>query len=128
ILRYDDHDGNGKPRPALVERTVGNGRVLMFTTPLDPNWDANNIWKASSFGLVLVDQVCRYLTGEMLADDVNFVCGLPVAVPLVLAVESVLANKFYKREPVAPETGSSTDGVESRAAVEAPVGASSVSR
>jgi hypothetical protein len=101
IIRYDDRGEGGRPRPALVERGVGRGRVLLFTIPLDYRWAANldkstldrdkrpledrtNIWKVQTgFGVVLVDRVCQYLTGEVSADDVNFVCGHPVEVPLL---------------------------------------------
>jgi hypothetical protein len=69
---------------ALAERRVGRGRVLQLTTPLDfrdldrrRRW--HNYW-ASSFGLVLVDQVCRYLAGDSVPPELNFLCGQAVQV------------------------------------------------
>jgi hypothetical protein len=78
-------DGNkGK---ALLERTVGKGKVLEVTTPLDfreldkvRRWDNYN---ESSFPLVLVDQMCRYLAGDSTLPDLNFLCGQPVQVTVL---------------------------------------------
>jgi hypothetical protein len=65
---------------ALAERLVGRGRVLQFTTPLDfrdldrvRRW--HNYWQLTSFGFVLVDQVCRYLAGDWVPPQLNFRCG-----------------------------------------------------
>jgi hypothetical protein len=78
IASYAD----AKSSPSLVERPIGKGRVVLFTTPLDFRYtDANrrvqwnNYWTDSSFGLVLIDRVCRYLGGEVSAPLVNFTCG-----------------------------------------------------
>jgi hypothetical protein len=71
--------------PALAERIVGKGKVVLFTTPLDfrtvepakvysPQW--TNYWPPnSSFGLVLIDRVSRYLGGEVDVPELNFRCG-----------------------------------------------------
>jgi hypothetical protein len=80
----------GNP-PVLVERPLGRGRVLQFTTPMgatrgtETPW--HNYWTDSSFGLVLTDQVCRYLAGESAQPEVNYLCGqLPqVALPAPLS-------------------------------------------
>ncbi|MFO0840983.1 MAG: hypothetical protein U0797_01110 [Gemmataceae bacterium] len=78
IASYAD----SKSSPSLVERPAGKGRVVLFTTPLDFRYvDAdrrvqwNNYWTDSSFGLVLIDRVCRYLGGEVSTPSVNFTCG-----------------------------------------------------
>lgn len=79
ISSYED----AKKRPSLVERSVGKGRVILFTTPLDLRYvdeqrtvQWNNFWGEESwFGLVLIDRVCRYLAGETTIPEVNFVCG-----------------------------------------------------
>jgi hypothetical protein len=84
VASYEDAKGN----PALVERPLGKGRVVLFTTPLDirftddtrrAQW--NNYWE-SSFGLVLIDRASRYLGGEVTAPLVNFTCGQPVRLSL----------------------------------------------
>ena len=67
--------------PALLERTMGRGHVILFTTPLDMReWGRNRPWHNywgldSSFGLVLEDQVCRYLAGDSSRPEWNFFCG-----------------------------------------------------
>ncbi|MFI4983333.1 MAG: hypothetical protein ACHQIO_23520, partial [Nevskiales bacterium] len=82
--------------PALAERTVGKGRVVLFTTPLDlrpidpgnrqsPPW--TNYWPPSSFGLVLIDRVCRYLGGEVTMPLMNFRCGDSVQVNVPGVIE-----------------------------------------
>jgi hypothetical protein len=83
----------GKRGPALLERTVQLGHVILFTTPLDTReLDANRYWHNywgfdTSFGLVLVDQVCRYLAGDSTMPELNYFCGqVPrVALPSPLA-------------------------------------------
>src|SRR5205823_12264497 len=40
-----------------------------------------NYWD-NSFGLVLADKVCRYLAGDSVIHDWNFVCGETVSMPL----------------------------------------------
>jgi hypothetical protein len=79
-----DDKGNS---PTLVERPLGKGLVLQFTTPLDDRrldgarrW--HNYWEDSSFGLVLVDQVCRYLAGDSTLPPLSTFCSQAVQVPL----------------------------------------------
>ncbi len=80
---YDDDAKN----PALLERSVKAGRVVQFTVPLDGGlmegnrlW--HNYWTDSSFGLVLVDLVCRSLAGEGTAVELNYLCRQRFTVPL----------------------------------------------
>src|SRR5262249_9215578 len=67
--------------PALLDRVVGRGHVIQFTTPLDArdfnrNRKWHNYWGLdSSFGLVLEDQVCRYLAGDSTKPELNYFCG-----------------------------------------------------
>jgi hypothetical protein len=77
----------GERHPALLERTAGRGHVLLLTTPmdtrqLDRNRYWHNYWSDSSFGLVLIDQVCRYLAGDTLMPELNYFCGQVPQVPL----------------------------------------------
>jgi hypothetical protein len=72
---------------ALAVRRVGKGRVLQFTTPLDfsfldrvRRW--HNYWQASSFGVVLTDQVCRDLAGDYAVPEMNYLCGQDVRLAL----------------------------------------------
>jgi hypothetical protein len=87
IIAFTDEPG----RPALVEGTLGKGTVMLFTSPLDGRkykpegkgerpW--HNYWSDSSFGLVLVDQVCRYLAGDATRLEMNYLSGQPPVVAL----------------------------------------------
>lgn len=78
ISSYADPDRS----PALAERSLGKGRVVLFTTPLDIRYvddrlgiQWNTLWDSSSFGLVLIDRTCRYLAGEIGVPLLNFPCG-----------------------------------------------------
>lgn len=96
------NDGKDNP-PVLLERTVGAGRVLLLTTKFDAIAEKftsklegqpdkvlqerkpwTNYWDfaVTSFGFVLEDKVCRYLVGDSITADFNYVCGQSVAVPL----------------------------------------------
>lgn len=74
--------------PALLDRAVGRGHVIQFTTPLDTrelerNRRWHNYWELdTSFGLVLEDQVCRYLAGDSTKLELNYFCGQTPRVPL----------------------------------------------
>ncbi|HVS37453.1 MAG TPA: BatA domain-containing protein [Gemmataceae bacterium] len=81
--------------PALVDLRRGEGdkeekrgRVLLFTTRLDrpsPNDSADPSWNnfyESSFGPVLINEACKFLAGDSSAEDLNFVCGTPIELPL----------------------------------------------
>jgi len=71
-------------RPALLERTIGKGRCLMFTSAMDNLPDGGNLWNnlpdSWSF-LVLADSLLQYLTN---ASDLrcNYIAGEPVDLPI----------------------------------------------
>ncbi|HEX3316025.1 MAG TPA: VWA domain-containing protein [Gemmataceae bacterium] len=68
LLRYAD----GKP--ALLEKTVGAGRVIEFTTTLDPRSPAwnNYLESLTSIYVVLVGQTAKHLTGDSMPIPCNF--------------------------------------------------------
>ncbi|HXG12789.1 MAG TPA: hypothetical protein VNK04_23725, partial [Gemmataceae bacterium] len=79
VVRYADEPG----RPALVERKVGQGRVLLFTVLLDRRHaDWHNYWNESSFGLVLADKAVSYLAGDAAKANFTYRSGQPVTVVL----------------------------------------------
>jgi hypothetical protein len=71
-------------RPALLERSIGKGRCLMFTSAMDNLVDGGNLWNnlpdSWSF-LVLADSLLQYLTN---ATDkrCNYTAGEPVDLPI----------------------------------------------
>ena len=86
---------DGRKSPALVELKRGEGdkeekrgRVLLFTTRLnrpDPKNSADKDWHNfydGSFGLVLINEACKYLAGDSAVENPNFECGAPVVLPL----------------------------------------------
>jgi hypothetical protein len=87
IIRHTDEE----KRPALLEQTLGQGRTLVISTTLDIRREVlfkgkgerpwHNYWEGS-FGLVLVDKVCRYLAGDVDIPRFDFQCGQSVPVPL----------------------------------------------
>ncbi|APZ92309.1 vWA domain-containing protein [Fuerstiella marisgermanici] len=78
LMSYNDRTA----RPALLERNVGRGRVLMFTSAVDNNqdgWNTGLVTDDSWAFLMLVDEMMQYLTGA--ADAVrNFTVGEPVEI------------------------------------------------
>jgi hypothetical protein len=82
VLPYSDG------RPALVERPIGSGRVLMMTTPLSdsPNRDAWNLLPVSAVAqpwpfVILANQMMSYLVGEG-QQQLNYYAGQTVVLPL----------------------------------------------
>lgn len=77
----------GVKSPAFMEKSVGEGKVIQFTTPLDgtemeKNRSWNNYWKDSSFGLILADRTCKYLAGESRVPDLQFSSGQPAVLDI----------------------------------------------
>jgi hypothetical protein len=89
VANFEDAQKN----PALLVRSVGSGRVVQFANALESDppessrtrdyRPAHNYWSDSSFGLVLVDHVCKFLAGTTTAPEVNFRSGQPSALALL---------------------------------------------
>ena len=78
ILKFNHKNAH----PALLERQVGRGKVLMFTSALDSN--GSDLWNESFVVdnwtyLMFVDEVMKYLTGASETQH-NFEVGEPVEV------------------------------------------------
>src|SRR5262249_24597085 len=73
LIRYSD----GKP--ALLEKTLGAGKVIQFTTTLEPRTPAwnNYLETISSIYVILSGQTAKYLTGETTGARCNFVVPGP---------------------------------------------------
>jgi hypothetical protein len=82
LAHYADKDGS----PALIERTIGRGRVLVLTTALDAGSPAegrwNNYFGLNSFGFVFSHLMLRHLAGDTREPTFNYVTGQAVTVPL----------------------------------------------
>ncbi len=72
-------------RPALMERTIGQGRCLMFTSALDNLRDGGSRWNnfvADSWSFpMLTDKVLQYLTGAS-STKRNYLCGETIDIPI----------------------------------------------
>lgn len=70
-------------RPALLERSVGAGRVLMFSSAMDNNGPTSRLWNEAFINnwvfLMFLDQTMQYLTG---VSDIkrNFTVGDPIEI------------------------------------------------
>ncbi len=71
-------------RPALIERKVGRGKVLMFTSAMDNLLKGGNSWNnltnSWSF-LMLTEQIMQYLSGASSVDR-NFIAGQMIDLPI----------------------------------------------
>jgi len=76
IVRYDDDPDNTKRHPAVIERDVGKGKVILLTTRMDVPWDKEQTWHdywetvGSSWYVVFPNILMTYLTGR--TEDANF--------------------------------------------------------
>lgn len=88
VANFDDADDPTQRSPALVERVIGKGKVLLLTTRLDDDpekeadkwndyWAFNNSWPT-----VFPNVVARYLVGSPEDAVFNFPTGQDVRVPL----------------------------------------------
>lgn len=70
VIPYADD----KQRPALLERKLDAGKVVLFTTPLDvrePRWN-NYLESLNSFYVVIIGVTTRYLSGDVETFPANF--------------------------------------------------------
>jgi len=65
--------------PAIVERELGNGRVLIFASSADPSW--NDLPTAGAPYVPLMHLLVRYATGRT-AMPLSVIVGEPLAMPL----------------------------------------------
>jgi hypothetical protein len=88
VCRYADNVDPAQQSPAILEKIVREGRVLMLTTRLDSPWDParkwNNYWDTaeSSWGVVFPNMLGRYLAGGRDANRFNFFTGQGVVLRL----------------------------------------------
>jgi hypothetical protein len=88
VVRYDDSPDAAQRRPAVLERGVGSGKVLLLTTRMDSPWDAERKWNdyyetaESSWGVVFPNLLAKYLAGDSAEGLFQYTAGRAVPVPL----------------------------------------------
>ena len=99
IVSYADEDKN----PALLERRVGIGRVLMFTATMDGRRDPNqrpwNTYNNTSFYFVLANLSMDYLSADLQVRRDNYTTGQVVRVPLPLDVANSAEGTYLLDGP-----------------------------
>ena len=85
-------------RPALLERKLGNGRTILFTSAVDNHRDWNEgLFSDEAWGgIMLADQIMQYLTGASETKR-NFTVGDPVDISIPDSRRS--ANYALARPP-----------------------------
>jgi hypothetical protein len=83
LIRYTK--GGEAGSPALLERTLEGGRVVMLTTAFDRRNDEtgrpwNNYFFLSAFGFSMPNAIVSYLTGDADEGGMTFVAGQTVSV------------------------------------------------
>ena len=78
--------------PAMVERSWGNGRVVVFTIPGDGDW---SMWPSSpTYAPVMIDMI-DYLVGTV-GENANLQVGGVVSYPVDL---SVFQSRIFLKDP-----------------------------
>lgn len=94
-------------REALLERRVGRGSVLMFTSAMDNNGPNSEKWNESFVDnyafLILLNQSMEYLTGATQIRR-NFVVGEPIGI-------DIPAARRFSKYAVARPDGRNTPGI-----------------
>jgi hypothetical protein len=100
-------------RPALLERTVGQGYCVMFTSAMDNLRDGGSQWNNFvvdnwSF-LMLTDKILQHLTGAS-STRRNFIAGQPIVIPVPA---SQRFDQYLLRRPGLRQTRASLPAEES---------------
>jgi hypothetical protein len=84
VAHYDDKDKIADCYPAVLERNILKGKVLLLTTKMDPPnepTDWNDYW-STSWAVAFPDMMLRYLAGSAADVNFNYSCGAAVTIPL----------------------------------------------
>jgi hypothetical protein len=104
IVSYADSAEADKRRPAILETLGTRGKVLLFTTPMDGQFNSHrftsenrpgvwNDYARTSFHLVLTNLVVRYLTGD--SEDATFNFNSGQAVIIKWPLDAATRSKTY---------------------------------
>lgn len=106
VAYYDDSDDPKARHPAVLERNVLKGKVLLLTTRMDvpteqtqwnDYWDAQNSWAVAFPELLL-----RYAAGARADVNFNHPCGSVVTVPLAKLLAGKRDNLILEGQGIAP--------------------------
>ena len=83
---YADSDDRAKRHPAVLEKAVGPGKVILLTTRLDPQFDRgeawNDTWLDPTWAVAWPHQLLVYLATATSDANFNFTTGDAVPVPI----------------------------------------------
>jgi hypothetical protein len=96
IARFDDGRGRGGS-PAIVEGSIGTGRVIVFATTADAEW---HDWPANPSYLILLQEMQKTV-GRSHTRESPTIAGSPLRVPVDITVHS---NRAAYRTPDYPRT------------------------
>ncbi|MCZ2341883.1 MAG: BatA and WFA domain-containing protein [Bacteroidales bacterium] len=88
VITYDWPTDRDPHDPAILERIVGQGKVLLLTTRMDSPWDADRRWHnywetaGSSWTVVFPNLLMRYLAGDSADANFQWTVGQTVTLPL----------------------------------------------
>ena len=84
VAFYDSDDDPKNRHPAVLERDLPKGRVILLTTKLDPPGDAdwNDYWTANSWAVAFPDLLLRYAAGSSADANFNHPVGTAITIPL----------------------------------------------
>jgi hypothetical protein len=95
---------DGDKSPAIVEKTVGDGRVLVLTTAIDTDWGS---WPADPSYLITMQELSRYMARKT-GDEGSIVVGRPIRHPLDLTkyrMDVSIKGPGPDRIPIQPSPG-----------------------
>jgi Aerotolerance regulator N-terminal len=92
--------------PLLVERPLGKGHLMIFTSSADLSWNKIGLWP--SF-VPLVDRMIDYMTGRLTSKPIALpiLIGLLAAAVALLLLETLLRSADGRPADVLPERGRS---------------------
>lgn len=88
VVTYDWPPNRDHHDPAILERLVGSGKVLLLTTRMDSPWDADRRWHnywetaGSSWTVVFPNLLLNYLAGSSADANFQWTVGQTVLLPL----------------------------------------------
>jgi hypothetical protein len=95
VMNYNDADERAKRRPAILEKQVGaaGGKVLLFATRYDPQYDRNeswnDIWQDVTWAVAFPHQLLVYLAGSASDANFNYTTGEAIPVPIPKSATAV---------------------------------------